>query len=63
MENIIDYLTQNGVMNPDLLYESPFSDSHSSGLDGVFNDHEADDLVALVRSFNETVDSSFKTVA
>jgi type I restriction enzyme R subunit len=56
VENIIDYLTQNGIMNPGLLYESPFTDIHSSGLDGVFNDDEADEIVSLVRSFNETVD-------
>jgi type I restriction enzyme R subunit len=63
VENIIDYLTQNGVMNPGLLYESPFTDLHSSGLDGVFNDDEADEIVAKVRSFTETVDSPFRTVA
>ena len=63
VENIIDYLTQNGVMNPGLLYESPFTDIHSSGLDGVFNDDEADEIVALVRSFNRTVDDSSRTVA
>ncbi len=63
VENIIDYLTQNGVMNPGLLYESPFTDAHSSGLDGVFNDDRADEIVRLVRSFNETVDPPFRTVA
>ncbi len=63
VENIIDYLTQNGVMNPGLLYESPFTDAHSSGLDGIFNDDEADEIVALVRSFNDTVDSSSRGVA
>jgi type I restriction enzyme, R subunit len=57
VENIIDYLTQNGIMNPGLLYESPFTDLHSSGLDGVFNDDEADDIISLVQSFNETVDA------
>lgn len=63
VENIIDYLTQNGVMNPGLLYESPFTDIHSSGLDGVFNDDEADEIVELVSSFNDTVDSSSRGVA
>ena len=63
VENIIDYLTQNGVMNPGLLYEPPFTDIHDEGLDGVFNDDEADDLVTLVRSFNETVGNPFRVVA
>ena len=63
VENIIDYLTQNGVMNPGLLYEPPFTDIHDEGLDGVFNDDQADEIVALVRLFNETADSSFREVA
>ena len=63
VENIIDYLTQNGVMNPGLLYEPPFTDIHDEGLDGLFKDDEADDLVTLVRSFNETVGNPFRVVA
>ncbi len=64
VENIIDYLTQNGVMNPGLLYEPPFTDIHQAGLDGVFADEEdADLLISLVRSFNKTLDDSSKTVA
>ena len=63
VENIIDYLTQNGVINPGLLYEPPFTDLYDEGLDGVFNDDEADDLVTLVRSFNKTVNHSFKEIA
>ena len=59
VETIIDYLTQNGVMNPELLYEPPFTDIHSGGLDGVFADTEANAIVAIVRSFNETVDAQY----
>ncbi|MBE9044308.1 DEAD/DEAH box helicase family protein [Pleurocapsales cyanobacterium LEGE 10410] len=63
VENVIDYLTQNGVMNPGLLYESPFTDAHSSGLDGVFNDDDADEIVALVRAFNKNADNPFTGAA
>ncbi|HEY9653298.1 MAG TPA: DEAD/DEAH box helicase family protein, partial [Coleofasciculaceae cyanobacterium] len=59
VETIIDYLTQNGVMDPGLLYESPFTDSHPEGLDGVFTDDDADQIISLVRSFNETVGVEF----
>ena len=55
VETIIDYLTQNGVMDPGLLYEPPFTDLHHQGLDGVFEDDDADQIVALLHSFNETV--------
>ena len=63
VETIIDYLTQNGIMNPGLLYESPFTDIHYEGLDGIFEEADADLIISLVRSFNETVDDPFRTVA
>jgi type I restriction enzyme R subunit len=59
VETIIDYLTQNGVMDPGLLYEPPFTDSHPEGLDGVFSDDDANQIISLVRSFNEPVEASF----
>jgi type I restriction enzyme R subunit len=59
VENIIDFLTQNGLMDPGLLYEPPFTDGHPEGLDGVFSDDEADNIVSIVRSFNASVDVDF----
>jgi len=61
VETIIDYLTQNGLMNPGLLYEPPFTDLHQEGLDGVFADDDADNIVNIVRSFNETVGAEFRS--
>lgn len=59
VEAIIDHLTQNGVMDPGLLYEPPFTDLHHKGLDGVFEDDDADQIVLLVDSFNKTVGLEF----
>ncbi|MGI0479353.1 DEAD/DEAH box helicase family protein [Geminocystis sp. CENA526] len=59
IEQIINWLTQHGVMNPPLLYESPFTDIHPEGLDGVFNDKDADNIIAIVRYFNEGVETTF----
>jgi type I restriction enzyme R subunit len=59
IENIIDMLTKNGMMNPGALYETPFTDSHPEGLDGIFNDDEADKIILIVRSFNESVDVDY----
>jgi type I restriction enzyme, R subunit len=50
---IIDYLTQNGVMDPSLLYEAPFTDYSSKGLDGMFNDGEASGIVSILNSIHE----------
>jgi type I restriction enzyme R subunit len=43
---IIDHLTARGVMDPKLLYEAPFTDFDSKGVEGVF---EYSDVVRLVK--------------
>lgn len=43
---IVDHLTERGVMKPELLYESPFTDLSPRGPDGVFNSTQIDELVA-----------------
>lgn len=53
VEMIIDYLTQNGVIDPGMLYEGQFADLHQDGLDGVFsNDNDIEGIIAIVGSFN-----------
>ena len=61
IETIIDYLTQNGIIDPKLLYEPPFTDLHYEGLDGVFDDFDADNIFSIVCSFNETIGVKFET--
>ena len=56
VENIIDYLTQNGVMSPDLLYRAPFTNFHSQGLDGVFEDKDADAILRALTQVNSNID-------
>jgi type I restriction enzyme, R subunit len=53
LNRIIDYLTQNGVMEPGRLYESPFTDYNPAGLDGLFNDADADGIVSILQSIQQ----------
>jgi type I restriction enzyme R subunit len=48
---IIDHLTARGVMDPALLYESPFTDFNSKGVEGLF---EHEDVVRLVQALRST---------
>ena len=50
---IVDYLTENGVMDPKLLYESPFTDKSPRGPEGVFSSLQVDQLVAVLTEIRE----------
>lgn len=45
---VVDHLTANGAMKPEMLYESPFTDLNPQGPDGVFNPAQVDALFALL---------------
>jgi type I restriction enzyme R subunit len=59
IEQIINWLTQRGVMKPSRLYESPFTDIHTAGLDGVFNNEDANNIITIIRSFDQPIETSF----
>ena len=45
---IVDYLTEHGVMNAAILYESPFTDITPQGPDRLFTTAQLDDLCSLL---------------
>ena len=45
---MIDYLTQSGWMKAAQLYESPFTDYSSKGIDGLFTSQEVVQLVGIL---------------
>jgi type I restriction enzyme, R subunit len=50
---IIDHLTEQGVMDLALLYESPFTDMSPRGPDGVFSSTQVDELVSVLNQVRE----------
>jgi type I restriction enzyme R subunit len=51
---IIDHLTENGAMNPALLYSSPYTDFSPRGVDGLFGSTEAAEIVSILRSVSKS---------
>lgn len=46
---VVQYLTENGVMEPDRLYESPFTDINPLGPEGVFPSAKVDQIVKVLK--------------
>jgi len=53
IDQVVSYLTQNGAMDPGLLYEPPFTDLHDEGLDGVFGDEGATSIIHLLEEIGQ----------
>src|SRR6202171_6625568 len=49
----VDHLTQRGWMEPSLLYESPFTDLNSRGVEGVFGSEEVTQLLSILTSIRQ----------
>lgn len=53
IDKIINYLRINGTMlDIGILYESPFTDLSSDGIDGVFSTKDADNIIYLINEIN-----------
>jgi type I restriction enzyme, R subunit len=49
---IVDHLTDRGVMQPRLLYESPFTDINPLGVEGIFRQQDAAEVVSIIDGVN-----------
>jgi type I restriction enzyme, R subunit len=51
---IIDHLTQNGVMDPGMLFEHPFTNVSPGGPSNLFPEDDASKIIAIIRSINSS---------
>lgn len=52
LDMIKKFLTTNGRIDLKMLYDSPFKNIHSSGIDGVFDPQQADALIGILKEIN-----------
>ena len=57
INQIVEHLVKNGTMNPDRLFEQPFTDLHSEGLAGVFP-VDAEKILAVIEDVNKRAEAA-----
>ncbi len=55
INNIISYLTRNGMIEKKMLFEPPFTNVHDQGLFGVFDDAQVTNVIKLIDTVNNNV--------
>jgi type I restriction enzyme R subunit len=58
MNLIINHLTEHGVIDAALLYESPFTDITPLGPDGLFTSSQVDELISALAQIKATAVAS-----
>ncbi len=53
LNEVIEYLVHNGTMEPKALFETPFTNIHNLGINGLFNENMSKQVIALVKHINE----------
>jgi type I restriction enzyme, R subunit len=54
IDTIINYLNVKGIIDPSLLFESPFTDINTSGIMGVFDENTSSKIISLLENINHT---------
>jgi type I restriction enzyme R subunit len=52
---IVNALSENGLIDPEMFYESPFTDIDDQGIVGVFGVEKAKEIISIVRRLNAAV--------
>lgn len=52
INTIISFLSKNGTIEPDMLFESPFNEMHDQGITGLFDNAGAHKVISIIREIN-----------
>ena len=52
VDMIIDYLTKNGVIDAEMLFEEPFTTFHTEGIAGLFDEETTTKILTILRQID-----------
>lgn len=55
LDLVIDSLTESGFVEPQVFYESPYTDIDDMGIAGVFDRDQTQEIIKIVRTLNDAV--------
>ncbi len=58
MDMIINFFNVKGVIDPEMLFEPPFTDINTSGIMGVFDEATSSKIIELIQKINHTAEAS-----
>lgn len=53
LDEVVEYLVKNGTMEPEAMFDTPFTHIHDQGIVGVFGEVLSKKVISLVRDINE----------
>jgi len=56
LDKIVDYICKNGIMEPKVVFETPFTHINSRGVIGVFGEEESKRIIARINEINGNAD-------
>ena len=54
MDTLINFLTINGSLSKEMLFDRPFTDINQNGVVGVFKDEDTGKILSIIDRFNQT---------
>lgn len=56
IDTIVNFLTVKGIIESDMLFEAPFTDIHSNGVVGVFDEQVSTKIISLLETVNHNAE-------
>ncbi|MBK7234044.1 MAG: hypothetical protein IPH93_17700 [Saprospiraceae bacterium] len=58
MDTIINFFNVKGIIEPAMLFESPFTDINSNSVSGLFEEQMAAKIISLIETINHNADAA-----